>query len=148
MQTLTTLHTLNVAAAGASFDWAGYKGACARPQGGQAALLRYLTSVQGGVCAACGDDLNDGTALEVCHLVSGGAKRRGYVPGNLYAGHKSCNDDDRECFGAIVPPESLARPDVVLTTRPTTADLEPFATTTTTATLAARRAARMARMGR
>lgn len=146
MTTLETLHALAVAGAGSDFNWANERRACARPQGGQSNLLAWLTRAQDGVCAACGETLNDGTALEVCHLVSGGPKRRGYVAGNLYAGHKSCNDDDRELFGYVVPVTSLARPDVVALTRPTTDDLATMVDTNRGDMLAARRAARLARM--
>ena len=127
MQTLTTLHTLNIAMAGDDFAWcSGSKG---RPQGGQAALLAWLMAQQGDVCAACGEGNEVGDVWQVCHIVSGGPNRRGYIAGNVYAGHQTCNDADRDVYGAIVPLTSLVRADVVPVTYPTASDLRDYAPT-------------------
>lgn len=127
MQTLATLHALNIAMAGDDFAWeAGSKG---RPQGGQAALLAWLMAQQDGICAACGEGNESGDVWQVCHIVSGGPNRRGYIAANVYGGHQTCNDADRDVFGAIVPLTSLVRADLVPTTYPTAADLSAYAPT-------------------
>lgn len=141
-ETLDTLHRLNIALAGTDFSWsAGSKG---RPQGGQAALLGWLLARQDGICAACGETDETGDVWQVCHIVSGGPNRRGYIAGNVYAGHQTCNDADRDHYGAIVPLSSLVRVDVVPTTYPTAADLADYAPTDRAARYARRLAARTA----
>lgn len=78
--------------------------------------LRVLVwEAQEGICAACGDAV-DIREMDVAHIVgNGGApgKNGGYIAGNIYGAHPTCNDDDAKRFGAVVPPASLVRPDLV-----------------------------------
>jgi hypothetical protein len=56
------------------------------------------------------------TDMEVAHIVGNNgspSKSRGYVAGNVYGSHPLCNADDYYLFGDVVPPASLARPDIV-----------------------------------
>lgn len=115
----------NVVLAGKDFDWvdaATGKGIGGSPAGFNAKYgnarngLRVLVwDAQGGLCAACGHGVAL-TDMEVAHIVGNNgspSKSRGYVAGNVYGSHAICNADDYYLFGDVVPPASLARPDVV-----------------------------------
>jgi len=76
---------------------------------------------QGGICAQCGGDLSPEVA-EFCHIVARGPKVKGFLPGNIFAGHPSCNASTKPVYdesGALIrgiealPITLLARPDVV-----------------------------------
>jgi hypothetical protein len=115
-ETLIRLHAMALAMAGESFDWTAPNGATigSRPRSdAMPGLTAWLIACQGGICAACGEALDGTERIEVCHIVRG--RERGYVPGNLYAGHTSCNDIDSKVYGAIVPLTSLVRADLVPT---------------------------------
>ena len=87
-------------------------------------LTRILAHRQGWLCAACGDSLN-GERFDLCHIVASRKTERGVMPGNVYVGHTSCNDDDSKVFsndGGIVPLDSLTRSDLVQTVHPTRAE--------------------------
>lgn len=121
--------------AGPAFDWTD--AATGKPIGGSPAGhsarygnarngLRVLVwDAQGGICAACGHGVAL-TDMEVAHIVGNGgspSKSRGYIAGNVYGSHPLCNLDDAYLFGDIVPPASLARPDLVSLTYWTRADM-------------------------
>lgn len=121
--------------AGPAFDWtdaATGKGIGGSPAGAQAKYgnarngLRVLVwEAQGGLCAACGHTVAL-TDMDVAHIVGNNgspSKSRGYVAGNVYGAHPICNADDFYLFGDIVPPASLARPDVVSLAYWTRADM-------------------------
>jgi len=78
--------------------------------------LRVLVwETQGGICAACGQAVAL-VDMDVAHIVGNGgapSKNGGYIAGNVYGAHPHCNDDDAKRFGAVVPPASLVRPDLV-----------------------------------
>lgn len=77
-----------------------------------------LWLAQGGICPACGKGEIQGDPLETCHIIAAthhGAPQRdraGSIPGNLFAGHLSCNRLNGERSYAM---SDLARPDVVWT---------------------------------
>jgi len=113
-----TDHRSLVALAGDDFLWTAYAGTQSYPAGDAfRGLVAILNTAQDGLCVACGEGLA-GERTQVCHIVSGGPKGRGYVGGNLYLGHVDCNDLDREVYGAIVPLDSLVRADLILAERP------------------------------
>lgn len=80
-------------------------------------LTMLLAAAQNGLCAACGDTL-DGTT-ELCHIVASRVSGRGLMAGNVYAGHKGCNDDDAKVYGDIVPLDSMVRADLIPLAFPT-----------------------------
>ena len=125
----------NLPLAGADFSWTDAvtgKGIGGSPAGYNAKYgnarngLRVLVwEAQGGICAACGLGVAI-TDMDVAHLVGNGgspSKSRGYVSGNVYGSHPICNADDYMAFGDVVPPASLARPDVVSLAYWTRADM-------------------------
>lgn len=68
-----------------------------RPSGGKrkgglvrVGMLLWLHAAQGGICPTCGHAL-DVQYADLAHVVGSGPKRRGYVAGNIYAAHPSCN---------------------------------------------------------
>lgn len=117
----STAHAALVAMAGDDFLWTAYAGTQSYPAGDAfRGLVEILRDAQEGLCVACGEGLA-GERTQVCHIVSGGPKGRGYVGGNLYLGHVDCNDIDREVYGTVVPLASLVRSDLILSERPTRA---------------------------
>lgn len=119
---MTTAYAATYAAlvslAGDDFTWSG---SYARPASDiRSGLFAFLADYAGGLCAFCGDDLGEG--WQACHIVSGGAGRRGYVPGNLAAGCADCNDADRD-QGAIVALSTIMRADLIPTAWPTNTEL-------------------------
>ena len=68
-----------------------------------------------GVCAGCGLRRN---LTEMAHIVgqSANASGKGYVPFNIYAACKGCNDFDREVAKGdpFMIIKSLSRPDLVI----------------------------------
>lgn len=116
--TLTALHYAAIRAAGSDFSWPDVRGTVDSKH--RRGLAAWLIEQQRGLCAACGDSLV-GDAVEICHIVA--SRRKGLMtPGNVYAGHKGCNDDDSKVYGDIVPLESLVRIDLVPTALPTRQD--------------------------
>ena len=114
-EALTALHAAAIAMAGPDYRWTNAKRVTVDSKH-MRGLTILLAQAQGGICAACGDPL-DG-AVQYCHIVA--SRRQGIVaPGNGYAGHAGCNDDDYKVYGDVVPLESLVRADVVQTALPT-----------------------------
>jgi len=139
---LNALHALNVARAGDTYTWPA--GGTSRPRSDAfPGLLAWLAIEQNGICPACGDALGM-ELLNVNHLISQGKRQGGYVEGNIYLGHRECNELDAELFGMVVPVESLARPDMVATTYPTRATM--LALAPSKGRKGDRRTARLARM--
>ncbi len=126
LDTLLRLFAINVTLAGSEFNWTAANGSTigSRPRSdAMPGLTAWLIACAGGICAACGEALDGTERIEVCHIVRG--RERGYVPGNLYAGHTSCNNIDATVYGAIVPISSLVRADIVPTkTLPSHAQLK------------------------
>jgi hypothetical protein len=115
---LTAAHAAAVAYAGPDYRWTG------SPIGSKrsdeiAGLTSLLLDAQGGLCAACGDTFDAGEAVQLCHLVASRKSGFGVAPGNVYAGHIGCNDDDYKVYGDIVPLDSLNRADLVSLSHPT-----------------------------
>jgi hypothetical protein len=99
--------------AGYSLSWSipGPRGLGNRPSSAyRAGLRRYLVSAQDGRCAACGREL--GSDAQLCHIVARGPHRRGWHPGNIYAGHQQCNYDDRS-YGDALPLTRFALPAII-----------------------------------
>lgn len=114
---LTESHIANfVALAGDDFTWEGVRG-CGRPPssymgrtGIRQALRLDLIARQGGVCFACGDNLD--ASAEFCHIVARGPHKRGWLPGNIAVGCAGCNERQKQA-GPVVHIADMARPDVV-----------------------------------
>ena len=100
----------------------------------------WLMDAQQGTCPDCGTAL-DSTAplgsperVEFCHIVSRGLdastsdEGRGWIPGNLFLGHRRCNRM-QQARGPVVMPEHLTRPDLIPSADewPTTPVLRSFA---------------------
>lgn len=125
----------NLPLAGERFDWtdpttgkgigtepAGYNARYGNARNG---LRVLLWEAQEGLCAACGHGVAV-SDLEVAHIVGNAgspSKSRGNTDANIYASHATCNLDDADLFGDVVPPASLARPDLVMMTYPSRADM-------------------------
>lgn len=149
---LLDLYAVNRARAGADYEWSGVAG-CSRPKSDAApGLVAWLRMRQEGLCAACGESLDslDGNGraevLNVNHVHSQGSKQRGYVGGNVYLGHRICNEIDSDVFGKSVPLESLERADLVPTDYPDRATMLAMVPAKRDAK-AERSARRLARMG-
>lgn len=79
-----------VTLAGDGFMWAGVRGSSRPPSTVRRALRDDLWARQGEVCAVCGKGDN-GDALEFNHVVSRGPGVKGFIRGNVFTGHGSCN---------------------------------------------------------
>lgn len=56
------------------------------------ALRPYLIARQDGICPMCGLDSSVGELSDLCHIIPALTKpERGYLPGNIFAGHRACN---------------------------------------------------------
>lgn len=111
-----TTHTMLVAMAGSTYDWATTPGH--RPTSDVRQGLRmWLAAMQGDRCAACGDTLGEG--WELSHVVSGGAARKGFVPGNIFAGCRACNEIDAE-NGPVIAFNSILFANLIPTEWPAT----------------------------
>lgn len=87
----------------------------------RAGLFAFLADYANGICAFCGMHSNNG---EVCHIISAGPKRKGFVPANLVWGCLECNDIDGEAGGyADVEFDSIKRVDLIPTMWPTMSEL-------------------------
>lgn len=121
MNTATAAHTaaqtVAAALAGSDYRWTHADAPKQLDSKHRRGLTLLLLAAQGNVCAACGD-FADG-AMELCHLTASRVSGRGIMPGNVYVGHKGCNDDDNKVYGDIVPLSSLVRGDIVPVSFPT-----------------------------
>lgn len=93
-----------VALAGEGFLWADVSGTSRPPSNVRGSLRDDLWARQGGICAACGEGDN-GIPLEFNHVVSRGPKVKGFVRGNIFAGHSSCNARTKPLYndeGALI----------------------------------------------
>lgn len=85
------------ALAGPTFAWDGVPG-CSRPAADVRKALRAdLLNRQGGICPQCGNELLS-TSAEFCHVVARGPKVKGFLPGNVFAGHASCNASTKPLY--------------------------------------------------
>lgn len=136
MTTTTPSHVAaNVALAAAG--WAG----TSNLKSDHVRVLRLMRHT----CAACGEALDE--TANVCHIV-GATGGWGYVDHNVYVGHRSCNDIDREILDGD-PFKILAamvRPDLIFRTIPSRKEALAWAREhdTTEAIKARRLAARLA----
>ena len=108
----------------AANDWAGI----AHLKSDHLRGIRLMAMNTHGLCAACGESLNNGGDINVCHIVSDGRNGKGIAPNNVYVGHKECNDYDREvCSGnPFLIVSSMARPDLVISSVPSRRDALAF----------------------
>lgn len=95
--------------AGVDYLWEGVKGyrLSSDPRAG---LRLWLATVQNDTCAFCGDAL--GVDWELCHIVSGGPNKKGWLPGNIAAGCNVCNDIDAKAH-AVIPFHTINRPELI-----------------------------------
>lgn len=131
--TLADAIAFHTAQAGPDYLWEHATVPNSRPRSDAFPGLRaWLWDYAGGVCAACGDDL-DGE-VEVCHIVAArdpkkfakmgcdvdASGNRGYstLGGNLYLGHRGCNVKDGQ-MGPVVPLASFVAPECIPLTYPT-----------------------------
>lgn len=110
MITETFIKSLAVRAAVASlkdsspYAWGGESGdsrpSNRHPAGGspRKGIVAYLSDAQRGMCPHCAESLTTPVGgflrpVDACHVVGSGPQRRGFVVGNIYAGHSACNLD-------------------------------------------------------
>lgn len=91
------IHHMMVQAAGPKFTWDVVEGMAGwRYSPDPRAGLRYfLGEYAGWRCAACGRDL-DISEAEVCHIVSRGKAKKGFLFGNVFYGCTDCNTAQKE----------------------------------------------------
>ncbi len=132
MSVIASLLAVNTAQAGTDFEWSTATLACSRPRSdAMRGLVAWLGEQQEGMCVACGEAFG-GETLNINHIVSQGTRDRGYVAGNIYLGHRVCNETDSEVYGRIVPLSSLIRADLVPTDYPTRATMLAYSERVTT----------------
>jgi hypothetical protein len=94
-----TIHTVAalVTMAGLDFRWQGIAGA-GRPSGGarkggrvRVGMRLWLHAAQGGLCVTCGNPVDALLGSDLAHVVGSGPARSGWVAGNIYLSHASCN---------------------------------------------------------
>lgn len=78
-----------VALAGPDFSW-DVRGCSRPPSTVRRALRDDLWARQGHTCPVCGEGEN-GIALEFNHVVARGPMVKGFLPGNVFTGHATCN---------------------------------------------------------
>jgi hypothetical protein len=105
------------------YDWAMERGSSRPPVGANGwrhGLKAFLVQHQGGICPQCGNALRG--PVEFCHIVARGPKVKGFVEGNIFAGHPGCNASTKPSYdetGAlqegreVLYVEDLERPDLV-----------------------------------
>lgn len=82
-----------------------------------------LLERQDGICPVCGESGTERGAWEFNHVVARGPKKLGFMPGNIFAGHSSCNAKTKPTYvdGVLVAGvevlwvEHFARPDLIPT---------------------------------
>ena len=102
---------LMVVAAGPAFTWDATTGTSRPEVTLRAGITDFLREYAENLCAFCGEDATTG---EVCHLVSGGKGRKGWIETNLAWGCDDCNDIDG-ARGPVVSFATILRADLVPT---------------------------------
>lgn len=118
---MTTTHTAHIvsesiaalAVLAQGGTWQGVK-SCDRPAGSgiyawRKGLDRVLMRGQRGTCVQCGERLDE--TAEFNHIVRRGPKGKGWLAGNIFLGHKACNDLHAHRDLDI---HDLARPDLLV----------------------------------
>jgi hypothetical protein len=104
--------------AGPEFTWEGVRGSSRPPSAVKRGLAQYMDAIVQGCCFYCGETEGSpiDNGLEFCHIVSRGPGKsdsgKGWIPGNIGRGHKSCNLI-MEARGPVVPLSDIARPDLI-----------------------------------
>lgn len=95
MFTFSTVLALTIMA-GEGLTW-NVTGA-GRPSGGmrqggrvRVGMREWLHAAQGGICPTCGGEVDAHIGSDLAHVVGSGPKRAGWVAGNIYLSHASCN---------------------------------------------------------
>lgn len=113
------------------YDWALERGSSRPPTTWRHGLKAFLVAEQGGICPQCGDAL--GATVEFCHIVARGPKVKGFVEGNIFAGHAGCNASTKPSYDEqgnlqegteVLTVSDLKRPDLVVMAWPGTAVLK------------------------
>lgn len=104
------MHAALVAMAGTDFTWLATSGTHRLTSDARVGLAAWLTDAQGSTCAFCGDSL--GGKPELCHIVSGGEMRKGFLAPNIAMGCRDCNEIDSKAW-KVIGYESIARADLV-----------------------------------
>lgn len=125
-----TLRTM----AGEDFSWLdengkhiGHEPARHNPTYGnaRAGYRAIVWTRQDGLCATCGEAMAL-AEFDICHFVgNGGSKGKvaGHVDFNTFGAHPWCNILDAEDHGDVIPARCLARPEFLMHTYPTRADM-------------------------
>lgn len=116
MFTESTLNRL-ILLAGELFGWDSATPGYRLSSDPRAGLRVWIGNHQNGKCAFCGCAL--GIDWELCHIVSGGPGKRGWVAGNIAAGCNDCNDIDAKAH-AVIPFHTINHPELIPTEWPPT----------------------------
>lgn len=114
IQTLATM-------AGIDFQW-GRK--FSRPKSDvRTGLRHFLWNYADGKCVFCANPIGTIEAMEMCHIVSAGDGRRGYLPGNIAAGCTRCNQTHAFLELDVIPISEILLPESVPMEWPSTVEL-------------------------
>lgn len=83
--------------AGPGLTWDGVRGGSRPPSSYRTALRDDLWERQGRTCPVCGKG-DTGEGIEFNHVVARGPKVKGFHPGNVFAGHASCNASTKPIY--------------------------------------------------
>ena len=124
----TTKHAELITHAGPSLMWENGKlGKTGQPLLGtrprsdtRRGLRAWLYRESQGLCVFHGGPVR-WEETECCHIVATGPTqdvngkriRRGWVPGNIAIGCRACNEAHAVRYGAVVPMDAIARPDLI-----------------------------------
>jgi hypothetical protein len=79
-------------------SWANADRATDRPSGGtrnggkvRNGMRLWMHAAQGGLCPTCGNEVHPFIGSDLAHVVGSGDKRKGFLAGNIFLAHASCN---------------------------------------------------------
>jgi hypothetical protein len=130
MLTLEFILSVLMPQCGNDFSWSGAFTNSDRPSGGirkggrvRTGMRLWMHEAQQGICPTCGDALPDADRCDLAHVLGSGSMRKGFVPGNIYLSHPSCNVEVARTvpnggYVTTLTPGDFSRPDLVQTVWP------------------------------